>query len=73
MKLELGTPHSKELLWNKALGLSIPFADSVLSVSSAASLGRKQQQRHYLQLLTFSHMSFCLGLTEASSEKNRYI
>lgn len=43
------------------------------AISSAAFMGKKQQQKYNvaLQLLAFSPISFCFGLTDSSSEKNR--
>lgn len=45
------------------------------AISSATFVGKTQYQKYsiYLQLLAFNHMSFCLGLTDSSSEKNRYL
>lgn len=43
------------------------------AISSVAVMGKKQQQKDSvaLQLLAFSSMNFCFGLTDSSSEKNR--
>lgn len=75
MKPELAAPHSKEVLWNKAVRLSTQLTFRMLSALRLSQWwGGAQQQKYsvYLQLLTCSHTSFCLGLTALLSEKNRY-